>query len=108
MKTQLPGDQLPTRVCMHVLGSARNDVRVMRSATALLEARFAVSIVDIEEKCNQPAEEDIHGIHVKHILMPASFLATRFTKWALLRTAKIIIRGALRLLETTEDVYHAH
>jgi len=93
---------------MHVLGSARNDVRVMRSATALLEAGFAVSIVDIEEKRNQPVEEDIHEIHVKHILMPRSFMATRFTKWALLRTAGIVIRGALRLLQTPADVYHAH
>jgi glycosyltransferase involved in cell wall biosynthesis len=102
------GDQLPPRVCMHVLGSARNDVRVMRSATALLEAGFAVSIVDIEEKRNQPVKEEIHGIHVKHILMPGSFMATRFTKWALIRVGGIIIRGALCLLQTPSDVYHAH
>ncbi len=42
------------KVCMHVLGPVRNDMRVIRSATALIEAGYAVSIVDIEEEGNQP------------------------------------------------------
>jgi hypothetical protein len=35
----------PVKVCMHVLGTARNDVRVMRSATALAEAGYKISII---------------------------------------------------------------
>src|SRR6266487_2469656 len=96
------------KVGMHVLGSARNDARVMRSATALQEAGFAVSIVDIEEKGNHPEVEEIHGIYVKHILMPSSFITTRFRKWALLKAGWILILGILKLLQTPSDIYHAH
>jgi glycosyltransferase involved in cell wall biosynthesis len=98
----------PVTVCMHVLGAARNDRRVMREATALAEAGYAVSIVDIEGQRHQPVEEELHGICVKHILMPASFMATRFTRWALFRAAHLLFLGALRLLQTPADIYHAH
>jgi glycosyltransferase involved in cell wall biosynthesis len=98
----------PLKVCMHVLGAARNDRRVMREATALLEAGFAVSIVDVEGQRNQPVEEEIHGICVKHILMPNSFIATRFTRWALFRAAQLLLLGTLRLIQTPADIYHAH
>ncbi len=98
----------PIKVCMHVLGTVHNDARVMRSATALLEAGFTVTIVDIVEKHSQPSEEEIHGIHVKHILMPSSFMTTRFRKWALLRGGWILILGTLRVLQTQADIYHAH
>ena len=43
------------KVGMHVLGTAATDPRVMREATALIEAGYAVSIVDIEEIGNQSA-----------------------------------------------------
>lgn len=46
----IPITQLHVKICMHVLGTASTDVRVMREATALVEAGFSVSIVDIEEK----------------------------------------------------------
>jgi glycosyltransferase involved in cell wall biosynthesis len=98
----------PIKVCMHVLGTARNDVRVMRSATALLEAGFIVSIVDIAEKHSWHSEEEIHGIHLKHISMPSSFMTTRFRKWALLKSGRILILGTLKLLQTPADIYHAH
>src|SRR5205085_1564632 len=75
----------PARICMHVLTVARTDVRVMREATALVEAGFAVSIVDVEAGDNRPLEENDRGVWMKHILMPSSFLSTRFTKWALVR-----------------------
>ncbi len=35
----------PVKICMHVRGVARTDVRVMREATVLAEAGFVVSIV---------------------------------------------------------------
>src|SRR5947209_4235820 len=98
----------PIRVCMHVLGAVRDDHRVMREATALVEEGFAVSIVDVEGGGNQPAEEEIRGVLVKHIIMPSSFVATRFTKWTLLRAAQLLIRSTLRLIRTPADIYHAH
>jgi glycosyltransferase involved in cell wall biosynthesis len=80
----------------------------MREATALLEAGFAVSIVDVEGRLNQPREEEIQGICVKHILMPDSFMATRFTRWAFFRAAQLLLLGTLRLIRTPADIYHAH
>jgi glycosyltransferase involved in cell wall biosynthesis len=98
----------PVVVCMHVLCEARDDTRVLHEATALLEAGFAVSIVDVEGQNNQPVEEKIQGIHVKHILMPDSFTNTRFTRWALVRAMQLLILGTLRLIQTPADIYHAH
>lgn len=96
------------KVSMHVLGLACNDGRVMRSATALLEKGFAVSIVDIAEKWSRPAEEEIDGISMKHILMPGSFMTNRFRKWALLRAGWILLLGTIKLLQAQADIYHAH
>jgi glycosyltransferase involved in cell wall biosynthesis len=96
------------RVCMHILGTARNDVRVIRAATALAEADFSVSVVDIEEKRNQTFEEEIQGVSVKHVLMPSSFMTTRFTKHALFRMAQAVMLSTLQLLQTSADIYHAH
>jgi glycosyltransferase involved in cell wall biosynthesis len=96
------------KVCMHVLGTARTDRRVMREATALVEAGFEVSIVDIEGQRHQPVEEEIQGVCVKHILMSDSFMATRFTRWALFRAAQLLLLGSLRLIQTPADIYHAH
>ncbi len=96
------------KVCMHVLVTARTDARVMRSATALTDTGFVVSIVDIEGDCNRPAEEKILGVCMKHIIVASSFVSTRFTKWTLLRAVSIFIRSVLLLIQTSADVYHAH
>lgn len=99
---------LPINVCMHVLGCARTDVRVLREAKALVTDGFAVSIVDIDSKGIYPFEEDIQGICVKHILMPRSFMKTRFKKRALFRVANVFIRSIFHLLQSSADIYHAH
>jgi len=44
--------------------------RVMREATALTEAGFAVSIVDVERGRTCPTEEDIEGIHMVRMAKP--------------------------------------
>jgi glycosyltransferase involved in cell wall biosynthesis len=97
-----------TKVCMHVLEAARDDPRVMREATALVEEGFKVSIVDVEGDCNQPIEEETRCVYMKHIIMPVSFVTTRFTKWTLVRATQLLIRGTLRLIQTPADIYHAH
>lgn len=96
------------KVCMHVLGRASTDVRVMREATALMEAGFAVSIVDIEGEGVPPVEEDIGGISIKHMIVPSSFMTTRFMRWAFIKSVQIFMRGTLGLIQIPADIYHAH
>jgi glycosyltransferase involved in cell wall biosynthesis len=95
-------------VCMHVLGTARTDVRVMREATALAEAGFAVTVVDLERDRSRAREEDLSGIHLKHIIMPGWFVPTRFKPWFVAKMAGVVVRGALAVARTPADVYHAH
>jgi glycosyltransferase involved in cell wall biosynthesis len=104
-------------VCMHVLGSFRNDVRAKRAALALHEAGLHISVLDIE---SEPADcrdalhrghpvthEDIDGIHVRHMPVHRSFTTTRFKRWALARAAWMFLRSAARLVRTPADAYHA-
>ena len=93
---------------MHVLGPARTDVRVMREATALIQAGYAVSIVDIEDEKKQAIEEEVGGVCLKHIRVSRSFLKTRFSRGSLLRAAQILFGSTLRLIQTPTDIYHAH
>jgi glycosyltransferase involved in cell wall biosynthesis len=97
----------PVRVCMHVLGQVRLDVRVMREAIALLEAGFSVSIIDVEAKGSQTVEEHIHGVCVKHIVRPAWFVPAHFKPWFLVKYMLMIISGIFRLVRSPVDVYHA-
>jgi glycosyltransferase involved in cell wall biosynthesis len=98
----------PIKVCMHVLGTASTDVRVMRAATALVKAGYAVSVVDIEDEWNHQSEEDIRGVCINHVVVSHSFLSTRFDKWTLLRLAQLFVRSTLRVIQTPADIYHAH
>jgi glycosyltransferase involved in cell wall biosynthesis len=100
----------PIKICMHVLGTASTDPRVMREATGLVEAGYAVSIVDIEDKerRNHQSEEDIRGVCIKHVMVSRSFFSTRFDKWTLVRLTNLFVRSMLRLIQTPADVYHAH
>jgi glycosyltransferase involved in cell wall biosynthesis len=102
--------QPPIKVCMHVLECLRTDTdRVLREAVALVEEGFAVSIVDIEGERSCPAEEDIHGIHVKHIIMPGWFnYSWRFNPWFLVMAMWMLLRCVLRLVQTPADIYHVH
>ena len=112
-ETSVAGDlasgQLPIKVCMHVLERVRTDGRVLREASALIQEGFAVSIVDIESERSCPVEEDIHGIHVKHIIMPSWFnYSWRFNPWFLVTAACMFFRCVLRLIRTPADIYHVH
>ncbi len=100
--------QLPVKVCMHVLGSARTDMRVMREATALVEGGFEVYVVDIECERTLPVEEEIRGVHVKHIIMPSWLTPTHFKPWFLVKLAQVFVHGTFRMMRITADVYHAH
>ena len=98
----------PIKVCMHVTHVTNRDYRVMREATALVEAGFEVSIVDIIDDREQPVEEIIASVNMKHVLIPGLNVPTRFKPWFLVKAALMIIRSAIRLIHTPADVYHAH
>lgn len=96
------------RVCMHVLGVARTDNRVMREATSLAEAGFAVSIIDVEANSALPVEENIQGIHVRHIIMPSWYVSTRFKPWFLIKLSRLFLHSVLQLMQVQANIYHAH
>src|SRR5439155_3934412 len=98
----------PIRVCMHVLGTARADVRVMREATALVKAGYHVTIVDIEDKQVLVRKEEIQGVNVIHIIMPEWFVSTRFKPWFLVKAAKLLLHGVFHLVRNPADIYHSH
>ncbi len=98
----------PIKVCMHLLGIGCTDVRVIRAATALEEAGFAVSVVDVERERTRPAQENIRGIWFKHIFRPDWFISTHFKPWFLVKLALIMVVGTIRLIRTPAHIYHAH
>jgi O-antigen/teichoic acid export membrane protein len=109
VRAQQPGEPpAGTQVCMHVLGPARTDVRVMREAMTLLRTGLAVSIVDVERDRGIPREEDVGGIVIRHIVMPGWYMPTRFKPLFLTKAARILVRGTLALLSRRADIYHAH
>lgn len=103
-----PKAQSRTKVCMHVLTKARNDVRVFREAETLVEAGFDVSIVDIESDPKRPDEEFLHGILFKHLSVSDEFMTTRFTRWTLFRSVWMLISSIRLLTGTRANIYHAH
>lgn len=101
--------QVPVKICMHVPGVARTDVRVMRAATTLTEAGYKVTVIDIEYEQHRPSEEEIRGVCLKHVIMPGwSVYTRRFDPWFLIRAIGVFIRSLLLLLRTPTDIYHAH
>jgi glycosyltransferase involved in cell wall biosynthesis len=92
---------------MHVLGKARTDSRVLREASALVEAGMAVSIVDIEDQRDCPPQENLRGITLKHLRSPGWFVPTRFKPWFLFKALGILWRGTVALLRSPADAYHA-
>ncbi len=97
------------QVCMHVLGTARTDVRVMRAATALAEAGYKVSIVDIEYESDRAPEEEVRGVLLKHVFMPGwSVYIKRPDLWFFARAMVAFIRTLFLLLRTPTDIYHTH
>src|SRR5437660_1751583 len=95
-------------IAMNVLSTARTDVRVIRAANALVEAGFAVTVVDLEWRERQPVEEHIGAVHIKHVIMLNWYTARRFKVWFLLRAVLMLLRSTWLLLRTPADLYHAH
>jgi glycosyltransferase involved in cell wall biosynthesis len=95
------------KVCIHVLKEARDDVRAMRTATALTEAGYTASIVDIEANSTLPVEENIHGVRVQHLIVPGWHTSRRFELWFFIKAVQVLFLSVLRLIKTRADIYHA-
>lgn len=96
------------KVCMHLLGTARTDFRVMRDAIALVEAGFEVLIVDIDNDRTRTVEEVIDNVRLRHLRVPGWYAPTRFKLWFLVKMVQAIVSGAFALVRTNADIYHAH
>ncbi len=98
----------PVRACLHVLDNARTDIRAMRAAKTLVEIGYVVSLVDVEPENECTAsEENTEGVDVRRIIVPGSFVTTRFKRWVLARALWMFLRTTFRLLRTPADIYHA-
>lgn len=105
--SETSGTTRPIRVCQHILREACNDVRSMRAATTFRNEGLAVSIIDVVEASMQPVEEDIDGIHLKHIILP-DWQSSRRSEWLFLITAlRTFFRSLNLLLQSGADIYHA-
>lgn len=98
----------PIKVCMHSIGRAKFDMRIMRDAIALVKEGFSVIIIDRETDPTEPAEEDINGIHFKHIFMPRLVVSPRFKPWFPVKLPLIILYSTIELMKVQADIYHAH
>ena len=101
-------DKRHINVCMHSIGKAKFDARIMRDAMALRENGFSVTIVDIDTERIQPAEEDIKGIHFKHLRVPKYVSSERFKPWFPVKLPTIMVYSTFQLLRVQADIYHAH
>src|SRR5579859_355692 len=95
------------KVCIHVLRESRQDFRLLRTATALAEAGYAVSLVDVVAQRTCPVREERSGVMIEHIVVPDWFTARRFELWFFMIAVQTFIRSVLHLMRTKADVYHA-
>ncbi len=95
------------KVCIHVLREGRSDYRLLRGATALVEAGFAVTVVDVEAERTCPAEEDLSGLYMEHLIVPGWHNSRRFEPWFFIVAVKTFILSILRLIRMRADIYHA-
>ncbi len=90
-----------------MLRPARKDVRSERTASALAEAGFAVSLIDVDSEAPSH-EKHIPGIYLDHIIMPNWFTSRRFQPWFFLVAIRVFILSIVRLFRSQADIYHAH
>jgi glycosyltransferase involved in cell wall biosynthesis len=98
----------PLKVCMHIRGVARLDVRVMRAATTLHKIGYSVSVIDLESDCTRPREENIDGIQMKHIMLKPHWLKPSRLPWRLVKSIRKLTAAIFWLLQTPADIYHVH
>lgn len=98
------------KICMlFIEAPGRTEARLMRDAVALAEAGFDVTIIDIENDPARALEEDIQGVHFKHIYMPGWYVSTRFKPFFPLKLAWVLVRCIRHQLRYAPfDLFHVH
>ena len=99
---------LPVKVCMHVVGVAHTEVRVVRAARALADAGMSVSIVDVEGGLARMVGEAMPGVSVRHVRMPDAFGFSRLKQRTFTRAVRLFVGSVRMLMRTQAEVYHAH
>lgn len=98
-------------VCMCVLNPARTDERVMREASALAEAGYAVTVVDVEHEAGRPRDERFRGVLLRHARLPERwkryYSPTGGVSWMAFKLLRMLYAVWL-VMTTPADVYHAH
>lgn len=93
---------------MHLLGTTRTDVRVLREATALVDAGYVVQVVDTDPDASRPREERHQGIILRHVLPPRWLRTRRGKIRAFLKILWMLPLRTRALLDLDVDAYHAH
>lgn len=92
---------------MHILRDASTDVRAIRSGTALIQEGYDVSIIDIKNHGSSPIKEELHGIHLQHLLIP-NWHTSRHSEVQFFITAlRTFILSIIWLFQSRADIYHA-
>ncbi len=113
-------------VCLHALRPIREDARALRTAVALAQSGFAVSIVDIEHDPARRADKTLRDVPDKYIVVPAEvqqerlavrhvvmarrlaryYAPARYLPWLCFKCWRMI-KGIFPVLRCPADFYHA-
>src|SRR5450432_381246 len=111
------------KVCLHVLSPLRTNIRAVRAVTALAQAGFMITLVDIEHHSSRsndkdlaakfiitPKEQEIENVNLRHIFLPERFALfyepTHALRWLLFKALRMVY-AIVVLLRTPADIYHA-
>lgn len=94
-------------ICMYGRGSIRADIRMMREATALAQAGYEVTVIDLEPDATRPVREDVDGVHLWHLIQPNRFRRTRFKPWFVVKAWRTSRLAAKTMARVPADAYHA-
>jgi len=107
VKEKIMTAKAPIKVCMHILRDARNDVRSLRAGTTLVQEGFDVSIIDVEHDRSRPVKEDLRGIHLRHLIIPAWHSSRRSEIRFFITSLHTFMLSITWLLQSRADIYHA-
>lgn len=97
----------PTKICMHVLRSARNDVRVIRAASTFLEEGFTVSVIDVDIDALKAVEE-INGVCLSHLRIPGWHTTRHSQLRFFITSVRAFVQSLIMLFKSQADIYHAN
>jgi len=95
------------KVCLFILRPSRTDYRALRTITALKNAGFEVSVVDIECERSTPHEEMRDGVRWHHLIIPDWRSSRGFQLFFFFVAIKTFFLSLSILLKSQVDMYHA-